>query len=1288
MANSTPDLTKCLHCNTAVPSNDQIQVSCDDCHAYICQTCHWCHEYQGNHEIRVCDRCDAFYCRRCDEMDVCSDCLEVVCGSCTTLMSCKFCGVGLCEDCAVCCGRCGIVLCKRDSKFAVECDTCKLSYCLVCLAHGSSANSAPSAKACVRCHARPSKRVEQLVHLRLKSIYKAFKSSSSGGSTATTINTNATSSSNVNSNLNGREQRVHPRPSGTIGGVHHSNNTPPHNHNVSIGGNRYNNDNNSITEEGETTNPNHHDSSYSMYHSPVFEKDHTNTNSNHNNDNNNNSNKLTEAEEQARADAAYAQLLAELDAEEQEQILRNHRHHQSDNNEDLNSVHSHHSSNSHNSSSSSSSSSSNSSSSSSSDDEDTNDKNTLRQLQHCIKSCDVAGIERILDDTRGLPGKAQLRKNAKKALKKLQVSSNANNQNEHEGYRGNEYDENVCSVDIGGNLSEHTSADTATIIAHQLSQPSSKSNQTNTTVTSNSTESQIQRLIPTPSTLLQYNSTTSLTNNNSNSNSSSTSSISGGAVKAKLKLNPLVVGWVIGKRGMKIKDLMSVSGTKVWIDQTTTTIANSTKDEELDMSSYRFVYLQGDAQQVINAVALLVELVATSPSNLLSAEDRAAKALAKQQSQSQQHSANEPNPGKEMNPTVDTTESSAIASHSGNASASSSASMSVSAYPYYSNAVTNNNSSNNTSNAVKTMNSAAYTSAFTTSSTSSQQQQKQQQKQNAGNSNSSNANSQHVRCTISCAPQFVPLLIGKRGWTIQHIQEVSGARVDIDQTEYRASLVNAESSSGKKVLVDPSVVMSGTKASVEHAKRMVEDVLSYPYANLDYKKQQSQQPLSATNSSSTNSIAAATPSAVVIDPAVSESSSALLQQKQGELRVSDKPLALSASAEEDDILFNTLSLSLQEANASSVLSLNQTKANQILTNMSDLMIDSNKIDNDIHNETAADDDSHIFLFPNHSSHQKDLDGMMMFDDNTDEVSDVTGASCYQSVSYNNNNNTNPHQHTIIGDNDISTLASSSQFHSHMTTDPAIMSMSMMAGASSASNNNNRNSNAATYGAVGSASSSNHMNINLQQQHQHHHPHMNHLLLQQHQQQPNHHTPYLNPHPHHQMIHPPHHHTNPVSVSSGPTGGGGGEWQPHIGLQHVWGNPNTTAVGNNNNNNMTNNSATTANPAWNVWGATASPSNSSNLNNNVTSTNTNSTITNASNTSNKDNNSNINVTSDLSLGEFLSHLNLLKYKDILQQNEVDLAVLPLMSEQDLAELGLPKGPRLKILKGLMDWFGVH
>jgi hypothetical protein len=111
----------CLHCglepppahsdsgthDNSISSNTApgIQVSCDDCHSFICSACHWCHEYQANHEIRVCDRCDAFYCKKCDEMDQCEDCGEVVCGGCGALCSCKFCGCGLCEDCATACGR-------------------------------------------------------------------------------------------------------------------------------------------------------------------------------------------------------------------------------------------------------------------------------------------------------------------------------------------------------------------------------------------------------------------------------------------------------------------------------------------------------------------------------------------------------------------------------------------------------------------------------------------------------------------------------------------------------------------------------------------------------------------------------------------------------------------------------------------------------------------------------------------------------------------------------------------------------------------------------------------------------------------------------------------------------------------------------------------------------------------------------------------------------------------------------------------------------------------------------
>ena len=110
------------------------------------------------------------------------------------------------------------------------------------------------------------------------------------------------------------------------------------------------------------------------------------------------------------------------------------------------------------------------------------------------------------------------------------------------------------------------------------------------------------------------------------------------------------------------------------------------------------------------------------------------------------------------------------------------------------------------------------------------------------------------------------------------------------------------------------------------------------------------------------------------------------------------------------------------------------------------------------------------------------------------------------------------------------------------------------------------------------------------------------------------------------------------------------------------------------------------PTWNLWG---SAGNSANLN----APNANNLNNNNNNNTSSSNNSIVNSSTqhatedDAELEQFLYKLNLLKYKDILKQNEVDLAVLPLMSEHDLAELGLPKGPRLKILKALAMDYGI-
>ncbi|CAN0471471.1 unnamed protein product, partial [Hapterophycus canaliculatus] len=47
-------------------------------------------------------------------------------------------------------------------------------------------------------------------------------------------------------------------------------------------------------------------------------------------------------------------------------------------------------------------------------------------------------------------------------------------------------------------------------------------------------------------------------------------------------------------------------------------------------------------------------------------------------------------------------------------------------------------------------------------------------------------------------------------------------------------------------------------------------------------------------------------------------------------------------------------------------------------------------------------------------------------------------------------------------------------------------------------------------------------------------------------------------------------------------------------------------------------------------------------------------------------------------DLLDEIGLIKYLDVFRNSEVDLATLCIMSEQDFRELGIPKGPRVKIM----------
>lgn len=55
----------------------------------------------------------------------------------------------------------------------------------------------------------------------------------------------------------------------------------------------------------------------------------------------------------------------------------------------------------------------------------------------------------------------------------------------------------------------------------------------------------------------------------------------------------------------------------------------------------------------------------------------------------------------------------------------------------------------------------------------------------------------------------------------------------------------------------------------------------------------------------------------------------------------------------------------------------------------------------------------------------------------------------------------------------------------------------------------------------------------------------------------------------------------------------------------------------------------------------------------------------------------------SIQEWLKTLDLERYTSIFTDNEVDFAALQILSDADLNELGLPFGPRKRILKALAE-----
>ena len=332
-----------------------------------------------------------------------------------------------------------------------------------------------------------------------------------------------------------------------------------------------------------------------------------------------------------------------------------------------------------------------------------------KRLCECVEESDIDGIEGILFELKGVPGRAALRKNAKKALKRLRAPTSA----------AAEDDE----IDV-----KEEPVVQPTVITKQ------------------------------PVELLKLVSDNNIPGKQPN------------RAECVMQMSPQVVGWVIGKGGQRIRDLMEESGAKVWIDQ-----------EKAKPDEARNVYISGDRSSVDQAVHMVREIVSKAPIEGAAkyaphVDDGLHKSLTVSPTQNPQEAGNRRTtpsmanaPARIHAPIIAAAAESRIAS-------------TAQLKP-------------------RTMAAAVATATPAPSQPLTAPLRPAYQEDDQ---------CEHL---MTCEARFVPLLIGKRGWAVKDIQDKSGARVDIDQS-----------------VTPRQIRISGSRASVDKAIPMVRDVLNYPHA--------------------------------------------------------------------------------------------------------------------------------------------------------------------------------------------------------------------------------------------------------------------------------------------------------------------------------------------------------------------------------------------------------------------------------------------------------------------------
>ena len=397
------------------------------------------------------------------------------------------------------------------------------------------------------------------------------------------------------------------------------------------------------------------------------------------------------------------------------------------------------------------------------------------ELAILLSNDDMIGLESFLADLKGIPGLAAARKTAKKALKKIKEMKDVPAtvepeipQTQHESTNSNttaplkEIETKTSNLASKTNASNHSS--------HLVTIPTD-------TMTSVATSSNLTHLTNTPHEPLLRVVSRTLSNVGTSTRGSAPNAVAplaSARAECVMHISPAVVGWVIGKGGSRIRDMMEESGAKIWIDQASMAAKES-----------RVVYVSGKRSSVDIAVRMVKDLVAKAPIAALTAASKTIPA------------------------TEDSSESTSFSSVMISSASASAATPGLTP----------------TKQPLSTVQGWALPASGVSTSVVPPQMAPQNNPviavpksmvRSAGDVKGVKHFSPTVTSELDCDPRFVALLIGRRGWTVKNIQAESGASLRIDQA------------------VDPpKIIISGSTENVKKAEQMVRDVLKYPHSLLN-----------------------------------------------------------------------------------------------------------------------------------------------------------------------------------------------------------------------------------------------------------------------------------------------------------------------------------------------------------------------------------------------------------------------------------------------------------------------